>query len=73
VSYVYAPIAAHGDPDAVLSMIGQALSPIEVDSDKTGRMWYTALRKEGARPGRYGFLSCESAPLAQIIWGIKPP
>jgi hypothetical protein len=32
--------------------IGQALSPIGVDSDKTGRMWYTALRKEGTLPGR---------------------
>jgi hypothetical protein len=34
------------------SVIGQPLSPIEVDSDKTGRMWYTALRKEGTLPGR---------------------
>jgi len=40
------------DVGAVRAVIWRVVSPIEVDSDKMVRMWYTALRKEGALPGR---------------------
>jgi hypothetical protein len=46
------------------SVFGQDPSLLEVDSDKIVRMWYTALRKEGASPG----VQPDSQVMGSCLW-----